>query len=159
MGGQTKILGGLCPECPPLGTGLGKLSAGTGIAQAKAIVNALKDGQIDSQVQAMCCDTTSSNTGRLNGTCFNIEQSLNKQLLFFTCHHHMLELIIGVVFSSCIGTSFGPDVPLFKQFQKHWELIDKEKFEDASTDEYAAKTVADVKDNISMLIFAQLQNN
>ena len=22
MGGQTKILGGLCPECPPLGTGL-----------------------------------------------------------------------------------------------------------------------------------------
>ena len=56
-----------------------KLSAGTGIAQAKAVVNALKDWQIDSLVQAMCCDTTSSNTGRLNRTCINIEQSLNSQ--------------------------------------------------------------------------------
>ena len=42
---------------------MAKLSAGTGISQAKAVVNALKDWQIDSEVQAMCCDTTSSNTG------------------------------------------------------------------------------------------------
>ena len=111
-----------------------KLSAGTGISQAKAVVNALKDWQIDSQVQAVYCDTTSSNTARLNGTCINIEQFLNKQLLFFACRHHMLELIIGAVFTACMGTSSGPDVPVFKRFQKHWELIDKDKFEDASTD-------------------------
>ena len=71
-----------------------KLSAGTGISQAKAVVNALKDWQIELQVQAIACDTTSSNTGRLNGTCINIEQSLNKQLLFFASRHSMLELII-----------------------------------------------------------------
>ena len=107
----------------------------------------------------MCCDTTSSNTGCLNGTCINIEQSLNKQLLFFACSHHMLELIIGVVFTACLGTSSGPDVSLFKWFLKHWELIDKEKFEDASTDEYVANTIADMKDDISLFIFAQLQNS
>ena len=136
-----------------------KLSAGTRISQAKAVVNALKDWQIDSQVQDTCCDTTSSNTGRLNGTCISIEQSLKKKLLFFACCHHMLELIIGAVFTACMGTSSGPDVPLFKRLQKHWELIDKEKFEDAFTDEYVAKTIADVKDDISLFIFAQLQNN
>ena len=87
-----------------------KLSAEKAIAQAKAVVNAVKDRQIDSQLQAMCCDTTSSNTGRLNGTCINTEQSLNKQLLFLTCRHHMLKLVIGAVFTACIGTSSGPDV-------------------------------------------------
>ena len=107
----------------------------------------------------MCCDATSSNTGRLNGTCINIEQCFNKQLLFFACRHHMLELVIGAVFTACTGTSSGHDVPLFKQFKKHWELIGKEKFEDASTDEYVAKTIADVKDHISLFVFAQLQNN
>ena len=97
-----------------------KLSAGTGISQAKAAINALKDWQIDSQVPAMSCDTTSSNTGHLNGICINIEQSLNKQLLFFARHHHMLEMIIGAVFIACMGTSSEPDVPFFKRFQKHW---------------------------------------
>ena len=87
-----------------------KLSAEKAIAQAQAVVNAVKDWQIDSQLQAMCCDTTSSNTGRLNGTCINTEQSLNKQLLFLTCRHHMLKLIIGAVFTACIGTLSGPEV-------------------------------------------------
>ena len=99
---------------------LAKLLAGTGISQAKAVVNALKDWQIDSQVQVMSCDTTSSNTGRLNGTCINIEQSLNKQLLFLACCHHMLALIIGAVFIACMGISSGSDVSFFKRFQKHW---------------------------------------
>ena len=80
-----------------------------------------------SQLLAMCDNTTSSNTGRLNGTCINIEQSRNKQLLFFAFRHHMLELIIEAVFTACMGTSSGPDVPLFKRLQKHWELIDKKK--------------------------------
>ena len=71
----------------------------------------------------------------------------------------MLELIIGAVFTACMGTSSGPDVPFFKRFQKHWELIDKDKFEDISTDEYVAEAIADVKDEISLFIFAQLQNN
>ena len=63
------------------------------------------------------------------------------------------------VFTVCMGTSSGHDVDLFKRFQKHWELIDKEKFEDTSTDEYVAKAIANVKNDISLFIFAQLQNN
>ena len=63
-------------------------------------MNALKDWKIDSQAQTVCCDTSSLNTGRLNGTFINIEQSLKKQLLFFACRHHMLELIIGAVFTA-----------------------------------------------------------
>ena len=36
-----------------------KLSAGTETTQAKAVAIALKVWQVDSQVSAMCCDTTS----------------------------------------------------------------------------------------------------
>ena len=53
----------------------------------------------------MFCDATTLNTGRLNETCINIEQSLNKQLLFFACRHHMLELIIGAVVTACMYRS------------------------------------------------------
>ena len=85
-----------------------KLSAGTGISQAKAVVNALKDWQINPQVKAMCCDTISLNPGRLNGTCVNFEPPLNKQLSFFACGHHMLEFVIEAVFTACMGASLGP---------------------------------------------------
>ena len=104
-------------------------------------------------------NTGSSNTGRLNGSCINIEQSLYKQLLF-PCHHHMLELIIVAVFTACMGTTSGPGrCTSLQPVSEALGLIDKEKFEDASTDEYVAETIADVKDDISLFSFAQLQNN
>ena len=43
-----------------------KLDSSSGKAQAKAILDALHDYDLDDQVQIMCCDTTASNTGHLN---------------------------------------------------------------------------------------------
>ena len=44
-----------------------KISSGTGEAQAKAIFSVLKDWSLEDKVRGMCCDTTSSNTGRHKG--------------------------------------------------------------------------------------------
>ncbi|KAK6185944.1 hypothetical protein SNE40_008071 [Patella caerulea] len=133
-----------------------KLPTGTGKAQADAVVAALRDWGIDSQVQALSFDTTSSNTGRLNGACVLIEQALNRQLLFLACRHHILELIIGAVFIVCMGASSSPEVLVFKRFQAHWEFLDLEKFDDASTDEHVTKALADVRDDIIEFAVAQL---
>lgn len=45
--------------------GIPPLPSGTGANQANAIIKALDDWNVTEQVQAMCFDTTSSNTGRL----------------------------------------------------------------------------------------------
>ena len=53
-----------------------KLDGSSEKAQAKAVLAALHDWNLDDQVQIMCCDTTASNTGHLNGACILLEQRL-----------------------------------------------------------------------------------
>lgn len=43
-----------------------KLNNATGEAQATAVFNALEKWELKNKVNALCCDTTASNTGRLN---------------------------------------------------------------------------------------------
>jgi len=101
-----------------------KLPSGTGQAQASAVFEALKDWDVVTRVNAMCFDTTSSNTGRSMGACVLLEQMLGKELLYFACRHHVMELVVGAVFQACMGSTSGPEVPLFKRFQTRWEFID-----------------------------------
>ena len=126
----------MCPVLVSLSQLLtvGKLPSGTGQAQADAVINALKEWGIDDTVRALCFDTTSSNTGRLAGACVLIAQGLGTDLLFLACHHHMLEIVIGAVFVSCMGPFAGPEVLIFKRFQARCEFLDLENF-DASSDE------------------------
>ena len=50
----------------------------SGKAQAKAVLDALHDWNLNDKAQIMCCDTTASNTGRLNGACVLLEQRLER---------------------------------------------------------------------------------
>lgn len=47
--------------------GVPKLRSETGENQAKAIFEVLDGWEMVEKVQAVCCDTTASNTGRING--------------------------------------------------------------------------------------------
>lgn len=66
---ETKVV---VERLPILVTGYGteqllqsaKLSSGTGISIATAVLKALQDWKISDRVQAMCFDTTNSNTGK-----------------------------------------------------------------------------------------------
>ena len=50
-----------------------KLASGTGLAQADAVITCVDDWNLREMVKGLCFDTTSSNTGRLNGARVLIE--------------------------------------------------------------------------------------
>jgi hypothetical protein len=108
-----------------------KLGSGTGAAQADAVVNALQEWDITDRVAAMSFDTTSSNTGHISGTCTTIQQKLGRELLFLACRHHVLELLVGAVFSTCMVSTSGPVVLLFKRFGQKWSFMDQSSYQTA----------------------------
>jgi len=78
--------------------GVPKLGWSTGEEQAAAVCNALRAWGLCNIVQALCCDTIASNTGRLNGARILIEKKLGRDLLYLPCRHHIYELILRAVF-------------------------------------------------------------
>ena len=107
-----------------------KMDSSSGKAQAKAVLDALHDWNLDDQVQIMCYDTTASNTGLLNGACLLLEQRLERELLLFACRHHIYELVIKTLFEAKIQqVTNSPDIPLFKKFRDNWSKIDSTKLQ------------------------------
>ena len=101
-----------------------KLDSSSGKAQAKAVLDVPHDWNLDDQVQIMCCDTTASNTGCLNGACVLLEHRLERELLLFACRYHIYELVLKSVFEAKIQqVTNSPDIPLFKK-QENWSNID-----------------------------------
>jgi len=98
--------------------------------QAKAIYDALHDWDLQDNIQAICCDTTPSNTGRLRWACAILEQQLGRDLLYFPCRHHIYELVWrGVVEAKLPKASTNADLPLFKNFKKLWPNLNRKSFE------------------------------
>jgi hypothetical protein len=92
----------------------------TGAEQAAAVYRCLEEWGLLDSVQAMCFDTTASNTGKHNGACRNIENILEKELLYLPCRHHIFEVVLKGVFNEVMGPTSGPDVPLFSRFKNSW---------------------------------------
>ena len=46
-----------------------KLNNESGKAQATSVFNSLEKWELKNKINALCCDTTASNTGRLNLAC------------------------------------------------------------------------------------------
>ncbi|KAL1454591.1 hypothetical protein WDU94_010811 [Cyamophila willieti] len=101
----------------------------TGEEQALAVYECLQEWGLTNCVKAMCFDTTASNTGRLNGACTILEQMLDKELLYFACRHHILEVVLRGVFEVKLGSTTGPHPDLFKKIEKAWPNIDKTKYD------------------------------
>ena len=80
-----------------------KLLKGSAEAQADAIIGCLNEWGVASRVNSLCFDTTASNTGRKSGTCVRLEFMLKKNLLYFACRHHVLDLVIGGAFDAALN--------------------------------------------------------
>lgn len=107
-----------------------KLDNSTGSEQAQAILDAIMNWNLEDKVQILCCDTTASNTGRINGACVLLEQKLGREMLIFACRHHVYELVLKAVFEAKISqVTTSPDIPLFKKFRENWKNIDPEKIQ------------------------------
>ena len=49
--------------------GVPSIESSTGQHQAEAVYEALVDWAMEKNIKALCCDSTSSNTGRIKGAC------------------------------------------------------------------------------------------
>ena len=74
---------------------------------AEAVIRAVSEAGLEARVQGIVFDTTASNTGIKEGSCIKIQESLGRNLLWFACRHHILEVVIAGVFKYFYGPS-GP---------------------------------------------------
>ncbi|KAG0712248.1 hypothetical protein GWK47_018908 [Chionoecetes opilio] len=105
--------------------GVPKLDSGTGDQQTNAVYFLLQEWDLEDKVVGMSFDTTAANTGRHSGACVLLERKLDRGMLYFACRHHILEVIMGAVFRACAGPSSGPDIQVFRRFQRQWNFLDK----------------------------------
>lgn len=84
-----------------------KITTSPGEDQAMAVFQTVEKWGIMNKIQALCCDTTASNTGRINGACTNLETYFGRDLLYLPCRHHILELVLKSCFDILIGPTSG----------------------------------------------------
>ena len=105
-----------------------KIGTGTGADQAAACLKVLDDWKIRDKIRGLVFDTTSSNIGIHKGACITIEEALGRELVNIGCRHHVLEVILSNAFTAVFGGTGGPEVGLFKRFQKKWPYIRQVEF-------------------------------
>ncbi|CAH0551185.1 unnamed protein product [Brassicogethes aeneus] len=99
-------------------------------------------------VQALCCGTTASNTGRISGACVLLKQMLGKDLLYLLYRHHIYELVLRGVFEARIPhVTSSPDIPLFKNFKKNWCSLYHSSFKNGIENPECCAGLEDLPDN------------
>jgi len=109
---------------------------------------------VTDNVKCMCFDTTSVNTRLKNGACILLQQKLDKDLLWFACRHHILEIILEAVVH-CLGPAKGPEIMLFSRFRSNWQFIDLTAFQTSLSDQSISTAVSHVATDITA--FAEMQ--
>ena len=104
----------------------------------------------------MSFDTTSSNTGPRNGACRLLQQKMQKDMLWLACRRPMLEIVLEAVVMLSLCVSQGPDILLFKRFQKQWAAINTMSYQTAASDKNTANAVAGVVEYLLQFAEAQL---
>ncbi|KAG8176621.1 hypothetical protein JTE90_028603 [Oedothorax gibbosus] len=73
------------------------------------------------------------------------------------CRHHILEIMLEAVVVTSLGTSSGPDILIFKRFQKQWEFIYTTKYQTSRSDDVTVSALADIADERITFAKNQLQ--
>lgn len=120
-----------------------KLDSGCADDIADGIVFSLLNWNLHEQVEAICCDTTITNTGVNNGACVLLEEHLEKDLLYLMCRHHIYELCLRAVFDLKMPEpTICPTVPIFDRFATAWPNLDKKKIKSGMADKQIAKFIS-----------------
>ncbi|KAG0711531.1 putative 39S ribosomal protein L24, mitochondrial [Chionoecetes opilio] len=127
--------------------GVPKLHSGTGDAAATAVLEALEDWGVQERVVAMCFDTTSANTGAINGACTILQQKIGRPLVSLACRHHVHELVLEKAFSTCLGSSSGPEITIFSRFKDYWSYINQSAI-NPPTNEDLPETLVSKRDDL-----------
>lgn len=95
---------------------------------ATEVLRALNENDLSNRVIGLVTDTEPANTGRYNGACALIEQSLEKELLHLMCRHHVKEVMLRDVFTAVFGTSQSANVMTFDTLKENWEHIKRSSY-------------------------------
>ncbi|CAH0397160.1 unnamed protein product [Chilo suppressalis] len=120
-----------------------KLERGTSEACASAVYDAINSWNLSDKVKCLCFDTTAVNTGLRSGVCVLLERKMDKNMLWFACRHHIMEIMLSGVVDQSLAPSSGPDIQLFKRFKNSWDSIDQSDFK-TITDDAEANILAEV---------------
>lgn len=86
-----------------------------------------------------------------------IERILGRNLLYLACRHHLFEIILKNVFEVSWPVTRGPEVPIFKRFQKEWHLIDKYNYKIGLQDDRVVEVFGEKVKETKQYILDQLQ--
>ncbi|KAL4718325.1 hypothetical protein ACJJTC_011720 [Scirpophaga incertulas] len=120
-----------------------KTKRGTSEACASAVYDAINSWNLSDKVKCLCFDTTAVNTGLRSGVCVLLERKMDKNMLWFACRHHIMEIMLSGVVDQSLAPSSGPDIQLFKRFKNSWDSIDQSDFK-TITDDAEANILAEV---------------
>lgn len=144
-GNDTKILGAA------------ELDNGSAINQFNAIEVMLNEWNIGHHIKAICCDTTSTNTGEKQGICARLRKKYNDELLTVPCRRDILELVISKAYSIALNdNSQSPNITLFERFKAEWNTIDATKTEDMTKFDKVKKAI-DSTERQAIITFVRQQ--
>lgn len=110
--------------------GAAELADGTAQVEFNAIRDILTEWILERSIKAICCDTTSTNTGERKGVCQRLRQMYNGNILTLSCRHHIMELLVSKAYSVALNdVSKSPNIQLFERFKSQWNSFDVTKFD------------------------------
>ncbi|XP_065080138.1 uncharacterized protein LOC135702986 [Ochlerotatus camptorhynchus] len=136
--------------------GVPKLEKGSGENQANEICSLLNNWELSGRVNAMGFDTTAANTGSMKEACTLIEKHLGRDLLWFACRHHIVELLMSFAWDTLFHST-GSSSTMFVRFQSAWPTL-KLEFEEKMTDKSIIHELGDEKYKLIGFIRDQLVN-
>lgn len=116
--------GGSYPEGKLLGAI--PIRNGTGKTMAEKVYEIGTDWCVLDSTVSLIFDTTSSNTGILQGAATRLEVMINRKLFWLACRHHILELVVAAAWKSMFGDDQSSDHLRFKELQEKWNSLDRE---------------------------------
>lgn len=139
--------------------GVPEIASSTGENQAQAVYEALQDWCLSENIQSLCCDSTSSNTGRIKGACITLERLLGKDLLYLICRHHIQELVLKCSFEKKFGKTSSPDVQIFNKFEAFWKTANKNCYDTGISDFFVNESLRDDKEEILQFCLEYLKKD
>ena len=102
--------------------GVTPVPTSSGEDQYNGVMKPLKEFNLESKIELLCFDTTSSNTGIHKGSLIRISTELNKYLILLACRYHVSKLRITHFCEAMTNEkTTAPDNFLFKHFKNLFE--------------------------------------
>ena len=122
-------------DTSPIAISIPTVDSGTGVNLANSVIDKASGWCRKEEIVGGVFDTTSSNTGKIEGAMTHIESSAENHLLWLACRHHAAELHIKHPYEKIMHTTSAPSDRLFTAFQEWYntQRMDNEQFPDHST--------------------------